>query len=168
MNAQVSEQQGNAQQAEQEYLRAISAPDASAEVLVAYARFICTQNRFDEAIPLLNKALALDPLDRSANALLGKIYLEQDQSEASIKPLQIAVRLLPGEDQSRIDLANSLRRLGRVQDAIATLEAAPADSSGRIHYILSQCYREVGRTDEAKNALQVYKERSASVSPSER
>lgn len=163
MNAQVMEQQGKPQQAESEYLKAISRPDAGPEVLVAYARFVCTQNRLDEAIPFLNKALQLNPLDQSANALLGQIYFEQNRSEAAVKPLQTAVRLAPGEDQSRVALANSLRRMGRVPEAIAILEAAPSDPSGRIHYILSQCYRDVGRTDDSKRALQVFKERNGSA-----
>jgi predicted Zn-dependent protease len=168
MNAQVLEQQGKLQEAEAEYGKAISQPDAGPEVLVAYARLLCTESRLNEAIPILNHALKIDPLDQSANALLGEVYFEQNRSDAAIRPLQVAVRLAPGEDQSRIDLANSLRRLGRVPEAVATLEAARSDVSGRIHYVLAQCYRDMGRTEEAKQALQIYQERRSSAGVSER
>ncbi|HET6220418.1 MAG TPA: tetratricopeptide repeat protein, partial [Acidobacteriaceae bacterium] len=100
MNAQVLEQQGKLQEAEAEYGKAISQPDAGPEVLVAYARLLCTESRLNEAIPILNHALKIDPLDQSANALLGEVYFEQNRSDAAIRPLQVAVRLAPGEDQS--------------------------------------------------------------------
>ena len=50
-------------------------------------------------------------------------------------------------------------KLGQIGEAIRTLEAAPSDSDGRVHYALGTYYWRQGRSKDAARAFQVFEER---------
>ena len=159
MRAQMLEQQGNDQQAEAEYRIALTLSEGDPEPLIEYSRMKCKQNLFQEAIPFLEKALKLDPYNVTANALLGEIHYLGDKPQAAIPHLRVAVRAKSRDEQSRIYLAHSLAKLGRIREAIEVLEAAPSDSEGRVHYALGTYYRRQGRTADAARAFRVFEQR---------
>jgi len=159
MRAQMLEQQGNDQQAEAEYRIALTLSERAPDPLIEYARMKCKQNLFQEAIPFLEKALKLDPYNVRANALLGEIHHLGDNPQAAIPHLQVAIKAKSQDEQSRIYLAHSLAKLGQINEAIETLEAAQSDSDGRVHYALGTYYRRQGRTKDAARAFQVFEQR---------
>ena len=60
-------------------------------------------------------------------------------------------------------MAQSLAKLGRIKEAILTLEAAPNDADGRIHYVLAGYYRQEGRKEEMQRALAFFETRQKAL-----
>src|SRR5262249_21756762 len=80
---------------------------------------------FTEAIPVLQKALAID--DRRANVHfhLGDCYRATGQFAQAVGPLRKAIDLDPvNRVDARINLAFVYNKLGKVDDALTTLQEA--------------------------------------------
>jgi predicted Zn-dependent protease len=119
----------------------------------------------DDAIVALREALARTPRDARANDLMGEaLFMKGDHSDA-ISYLQTAINVQPNNEDVRIRLAQSLAALGRIKEAILTLEAAPCDEDGRMHYILAGYYRREGRTQETQRALAFFEARRKAIKP---
>jgi adenylate cyclase len=73
-----------------------------------------------EAIPLINKAMRLDPLNRVLYLnRLGFAYRAADRCEEALAPLEEAVTLTPGNYLLHIFLAGCYVELGRLKEAQA-------------------------------------------------
>lgn len=118
--------------------------------------------RLDEAIARFRAELELVPEDPSSNLYLGLALVESRRFEEALAPLELARRA----GATRLDalhfLGRAELRLGRAEDAAATLrhalevadaasaEAAPGnDQLASIHYQLAQTLRRLDRIDEA-------------------
>ena len=159
------EEQGKLTEAEAEYRRAVTLNPRDPSPLIDYARLKARNDLFDEAAPMLEEALQIDPYNVTGNALLGEIHHMQSRWKEAVPRLLTALRANPRDAQTRIYLALSLRELNRIGEAVAVLEKAPPDKDGRIHYVLSQIYRSQGRTADAARALAVFQQRRKEGKP---
>jgi tetratricopeptide (TPR) repeat protein len=69
------------------------------------------------AVPLAEKAVALEPKNARAYFALGKALLMLDHAAESAHELEIAKQLAPESAQVRAALASAYRKLGRMQEA---------------------------------------------------
>jgi TolB-like protein/DNA-binding winged helix-turn-helix (wHTH) protein/Flp pilus assembly protein TadD len=113
------------------------------------------KKQYEQAIAEGQQAIALDPNDADGYARLGTILTFAGQLEESIGLLEKAMRLNP---RSPIFYFNNLglayRVAGRYEEAIALLERLLARNPNVMvaHLILTHCYVELGRLDEARAA----------------
>jgi len=153
MRAEWLELRGKDTEADSEYQKAVQLGGGDPNPLIDYARFDCKQNKLDEAIPLLEKALSLALYNADATSLLGYIYFTKNDYQTALPYLQKAIKARPNDEYSRIYLGQSLERVGRIQEAVTVLESAPSDTDGRIHYVLASCYRKLGQKEQMERAL---------------
>lgn len=62
---------------------------------------------------LLRRSIQLNPNFAAAHALLGRVLVERNRTEAAIPELQEAIRLRPGYAPAHLYLANAWRKLGK-------------------------------------------------------
>jgi predicted Zn-dependent protease len=163
VRAESLELQGNDIDAEKEYRKAVAASGNDPIPLIEFGRFKCKRNDLDEAIGILKQALDRAPHNAKANDLMGEALFMKGEHASAIPRLQNAITSDPGNEDARIRLAQSLAKLDRVREAIATLEAAPSDEDGRIHYVLAGFYRREGRREEAQRALTTFEARQKAL-----
>jgi tetratricopeptide (TPR) repeat protein len=121
-------------------------------------RFRLAENRFllsgDARDPKfradLDAALSLDPENGWAYNLAAQAALARDDTAEAARCLEEAGRLLGGEPAVRLNRAELLSRQGRLDDALAVLDAAPGDDAGgtMAHYAGNLLFR-AGRFEEA-------------------
>ncbi len=163
VRAESLELQGRDADAEKEYRNAIASSGSDPIPFIEYGRFKCKRNELDEAIATLKEALARAPYDARANDLMGEALFMNGDHAIAIPYLQNSINVHPGNEDVRIRLAQSLAKLGRIKEAILTLEAAPNDTDGRIHYVLAGYYRQEGKKEEMQRALAFFETRQKAL-----
>ncbi|MCS6859815.1 MAG: tetratricopeptide repeat protein [Abditibacteriales bacterium] len=88
------------------------------------ARESLQQGNVDDAIAQLQQAIAQDPRNDEAYALLGVAYAQKGMTDEGIEALSTAVSLNPNNASSRMNLAAALQRAGRLHEAAAELNEA--------------------------------------------
>jgi len=73
---------------------------------------------------LLREALTADLFFGPAHNNLGVLFLEQDQLYEAASELEWARKLLPGHPDPRVNLALTMERAGKTDEALAAYEAA--------------------------------------------
>ena len=149
---------GQRNQAAGAYEQALRLDGQDASTLIEYADFRSRGQEFDKAVPLLEKAVALSPYDTQALTLLGHAYLESGQYEHAVPCFAKVLKADPGNEKVRLQLSDALHALNRLREAIAVLQAAPNDSSGRIAYMLATYYSRVGETQKARQMMRLYEQ----------
>lgn len=111
----------------------------------------------DEAIPLLERSLELDPTFVPALLRLGRAHLElgrlaeaRDRFEAALAADPSSAAAFEGLGKIAVAEGESERAVGAFRRA---LELEPDASS--LHYALAQAYRDLGRLDEARAELEL-------------
>ena len=79
------------------------------------------KGQYEEAIPILRKAIELDPKDSAAQSNLGRALSEKGEYDQAIPILQKAIDLDPKDAESYSSLVNTLLAAGRFSEV---LEAA--------------------------------------------
>ncbi len=100
---------------------------AAAEALARRAAELLTSDAatdHTEAESLLRQALALDLYNGPAHNNLGTILLARGDLYAAANEFEWAKKLLPGHPDPRINLALTLERAGRADEAVASYDAA--------------------------------------------
>jgi len=100
------------------------APQVSA--LINRAQRLRVAGRSDEAIPLLQQAVLLDPANATARHELGSCLLDRGELSEAANHLATAVRLEPNRALSHFHLGLVLSRQGKAAEAIAAHRAAVA------------------------------------------
>src|SRR5262249_3885325 len=118
--------------------KAISLQDGVAqktpEPYIDLGDFFDQQARFEEAVPVLQQATALDPKNIRAREKLGKTYLDLNRLRDSQHELEIAISLDPDRASCHYLLAQAYRKLGQLEKAkseLATFEALKAKEPSR-------------------------------------
>ena len=88
--------------------------------------------------------------------------MKSDHATA-IPYLQNSIKANPDNEDGRIRLAESLAKLGQIKEAVLTLEAAPNDGDGRIHYVLAGYYRREGKREDMQRALAFFETRQKAL-----
>jgi tetratricopeptide (TPR) repeat protein len=163
VRAESLELQGRDADAEKEYRNAIASSGSDPIPFIEFGRFKCKRNELDDAITILKEAITRAPYNARANDLMGEALFMKGDHAVAIPYLQNATAADPGNADGRIRLAQSLAKLGRIKEAILTLEAAPNDRDGRIHYVLAGYYRREGRKEEMERALAFFETRKKAL-----
>ena len=114
----------------------------------------------EQAIPLLNRELEIDPGHYQARALLGRVY-------AVLRQPDKAIPLLEGALERRPDLLDAQKALGQAWAAKqdfsralplyqAVAEKAPMDD--QIHFLLAEAWRGLGRPEEAAKEMALHRQ----------
>ncbi len=78
----------------------------------------------DKAERLLREALSADLYHGPAHNNLGIVYLTQDKLYEAANEFEWARKLMPGHPDPRMNLALTLERAGRIDEALATYDTA--------------------------------------------
>jgi len=103
--------------------------------------------------------LANDPQNCQAQWKLGDILLEQQaEPQSALAELDKALALCPDLPEAHEDRGRALLKLERYEDAAKDLQiAATADpAEPRPHFLLSQAYRALGRTQEFQTEMRTF------------
>ena len=122
----------------------------------AIGRVLFKMKRFDEAIPHLQDALALNRSHGMANYLLGKIRLAQGDRTGAIESLRSAVSARPGLADAQRDLARALVLEGRMDEGISIYERLVAEhpTDASLRALLAAAYRRAGHMEKARAEAQ--------------
>ncbi len=122
---------------------------------LALSSVLLAQDKFDDAVELLEQVLDEYPEDAGAHNDLGYLWAERGlHLERSLAMTQKAVAAEP-ENASYLDsLGWAYFQLGRYSDAIGPLEKAAAgdDPGGVVLEHLGDAYAKLGRADKARSA----------------
>jgi len=114
---------GQTQQAETAWRRAVQANPADPGPRQALLRFLIDQNRFDEAATLTDASLKITPKD--ANLLMDRGFLAQRSGHADVAlaSWNQALTVDPNQSMAHLFIADELDREGRAQDAASHYNA---------------------------------------------
>lgn len=135
--------------------RALSLNPSHPRALVHYSWQLGEAGRFDEAIELANRAIALDPFSPTVRTTASQaFYLHRDfeQTKADYKSI---IEMDPDDPSFHFYLAWALEQTGELDEAIAQHQRAVALSGRASLYVggLGHALGLVGRTDEAESIL---------------
>jgi cytochrome c-type biogenesis protein CcmH/NrfG len=103
-------------------------------------------------------ALKSDPQDEKSIWRLGEIALQTGDVEQAKEDFSKAIALRPDDSDAKLDLAKVLIQMNQPAKAQALLEQTVQldPTNATAHYRLATFYREQGRTEEAKQQLELY------------
>jgi Flp pilus assembly protein TadD len=115
------EQLGKEGEAIQTYLQACEIAEqqnSKTETPFLYlARLLISLRRFEQSLPPLKKAVAINPKSPEALTLLGQTLGRFERHDEAIQALQEAARLAPQDKSPHYALMSIYRKLGRAEDA---------------------------------------------------
>ena len=158
VRAESLELQGRDGEAEQQYHKAMASSGSDPDPFIEFGRFKCKRNELDDAVSALKEALERAPYNVRANDLMGQACFMKADYVLAIPYLRNATQSAPGNEDTRIRLAQSYGKLGQTQQAITILEGAPSDPDGRIHYVLAGFYRKLGQKEQMARALAFFEQ----------
>lgn len=117
------------------------------------------ETELERAILTAEEAVRANPQDAAARTKLAAAYLDQGLTGAAAEQAEAALKLDPADPTPLYVLGRAQLKMGDVDAAIVTLEAA-ATTEGQLaqfyqdsYYALSQAYEESGDTSAAVGAL---------------
>jgi tetratricopeptide (TPR) repeat protein len=113
----VLEALGDSEKALTEYQGIVKLDQKSFYGQLGLGALLLKQGKVDEAVKALDSALALNKDSFEANWTAGRAYMLQEKFAVALNLLEKAVSLQPNRTDARYQLAITLRRLGRIQDA---------------------------------------------------
>jgi tetratricopeptide (TPR) repeat protein len=104
-------------EAAEEYRQELKISPQSAAAMVQLALMDVENAQLDEARPLANQAVSLEPKNPLAHYTLGRVLLASEKWAESARELEIARQLAPNSSRIRFHLARAYKALGRAADA---------------------------------------------------
>ncbi len=117
-----------------------------------YDAMVDTENeRYLEAVPILEEVVKQEPHALTAYLLLGRAYVSLKEYQKAIAPLQHVVATTPDNSLARYELGCALVKTGQWNEAVPQFEAAVSqmNSSAMMHFYLALVYQQTSRNDEA-------------------
>jgi len=104
-------------------------------------------------------ALLANPQDEKSILRLAEIDAQKGNSEQSYKEYTKAVELQPADADAKLGLAKTLMERNQTDKALPLLEDAVhlEPTNATAHYRLATLYRKMGRVDDAKSEMDLYK-----------
>ena len=135
-----------------QYEKMLALPGDDAVALRGYSIFLGENRRFDEAFGLIDKAIAIDPLNPQTYSWKAYIQAAARRYPEAIESMRRVAQLAPGRSQPRARIGYYLTLLGKYDEAAEALRA-PSPSSP-----VEQTYRAVLaiRTGRKAEAEQVF------------
>lgn len=112
-----------------------------------------------EAVEEYRAALAQNPRDERAELSLGEIDARDGNTQKAYEEFARAVELQPEDSDAKLELAKSLIEMDQTDKALTLLEETVQlePTYAIAHYRLGTLYRKVGRMEEAKREMELYK-----------
>lgn len=112
-----------------------------------------------EAEQEYHAALLENPQDEKAILRLAEIDAQKGSREQSYQEYTKAVGLQPADADAKLGLAKALIEMNQSDKALALLEETVQlePTNATAHYRLATLYRKVGRADDAKREMELYK-----------
>jgi TolB-like protein/Tfp pilus assembly protein PilF len=136
--------------------RAIELQPAHVLTLASFGIVLCSRQRLDEALPILERARQADPLSSFPYALTGGGLLSCGRPQEALRYLEDALSF-EKDDATALDNAGMAKvALGRVEEGIAMLERVVAVSHRGAHFLgtLGWALATAGRPDDARKILE--------------
>jgi tetratricopeptide (TPR) repeat protein len=136
--------------------RAIDIQPAHVLALASFGVVLCTRQRLEEGLPLLERARQADPLASFPYQLTGGALLNAGRPQEALRFLEDALSF-EKDDAAALDNAGQARIvLGRFEEGIATLEHVVAVSHRGAHFLgsLGWAFATAGRTGDARKTLE--------------
>ena len=117
-----------------------------------YDAMVDTENqRYAEAVPILEEVVKEEPHALTAYLLLGRAHLSLKEYQQAIAPLQHVVATTPENSLARYELGCALVKTGQWSEAAPQFEAAVSqmNSSAMMHFYLALVYQRTSRNEEA-------------------
>jgi TolB-like protein/Tfp pilus assembly protein PilF len=141
--------------AETEFRRAIELDGSLVDAREAYAIFLATRGRFDEARSQAAFARQLDPLSASLANVTGRLHYYARDYDQAVQELQRALQLDPSDVSGRVGLGRIYNAMGRHEDAIREYQRAAVSFPGHPYFEseIAQAEIALGRTADAKRRI---------------
>lgn len=124
--------------------------EAKTATLVEQANADLAKGRYVSARNKANEALAVNPNDAHAYAVLGASHWRAGDFEASMKAYKEALELEKGNFGATIGLSRCLQVLGDHKGAIATIDSLPADSLKQVDALMAKLWSYYALADADK------------------
>ena len=154
--------QGNTNGAISQYRKAIAINPHLPGIHFELAELLHTSN--DDAVKKeaeqeYRSALREDPQDEKAILRLAELDAQKGNREQSYQEYTKAVTLQPADADAKLGLAKTLIGMDQSDKALALLEEAVQlePTNATAHYRLATLYRKMGRQDDAKREMALYK-----------
>lgn len=99
----------------------VNVPD-NAQAMAFLGNSYMHTNRSGEALPLLEKAVQIEPRLERAHLDLGVLYSDRDRKEDAVRELQEAARLSPEDPEAHWRLARLYQAMGKKEEAKAEFQ----------------------------------------------
>src|SRR5262249_38498751 len=116
--------------AEREFKRATELNPGYGEAHIAYAMYLQTMGRLDEAIAEMNKALLLDPLTLPQKLLAAGMFACAHQGERALEQVRTTLVLNPNSDWAQYSLGRIYVLMGRHAEGIAEFQKLVESTKG--------------------------------------
>jgi len=122
------------------------------------------QDKFEDAIPFLNRALESAPTDAAAHNTLGAVLRGSGRLDEAIRQFQEAVNLRPDYPDARYNLADALLAAGNLNDGVVEfrtlVQANPQDvaAKGKLSAALQQLGTQLASKRRLPEALAMMEE----------
>ena len=142
-----------------EYAKAAKLDPKMPGISLNAGRLLWKVRRFDEAEPLFEAELKINPGNADAMYYLASIYLYRDETRRAIPLLRDFVQVRPGEKNGFFELGRALLKENRTPEAVSAFEKAAAlgPNEANLHYQLAQAYRLIGKTTDAEREFETSK-----------
>jgi protein O-mannosyl-transferase len=154
---------GRLDEAAEAYRREIQMRPGEVDGRGGLASVLISQQRFDQAVVVLQDLIRLDARNPSNYANLGIAYVGLDRSEDAVNAFTRAVELAPENPSFHHNLGNALAGVARLDEAIAEYRRSLALAPGKaaVHQALGMVLVAKGRREEAVAELK----RAATLDP---
>ena len=135
--------------------RALALNPAHLRALVHYSWQLGEAGRFDEAMELAQKAIALDPLSGEVRTTAGQAYYLNQDFASTISEYEKILELAPDDPSFNFYMAWAREQMGDYEQAIALHQRAIelSDSSPLYVSALGYSYGLAGRENDAQDIL---------------
>jgi pentatricopeptide repeat protein len=160
MLANVLQEEWRWSEAETEYRRALELNPNDADAQSWFALWLSCQGRTDEAVAMIQRARALDPVGVSGTSV-SRILFHARRYDDAIRESRSALAVQPDNASSLMGLGFALIANNRPADAIPVLENAVSLSPGSpaVIGVLVRAYAHAGRRSDAIRLLEQMKRR---------
>ena len=144
-------QQGRLTEAEKGYHKILVADGTHVLALENLAALALQSGNNEQAITLLEKSIAINPVRAEAYGNMGIAQRNLQQLDKAVISFRKALDLKPGYFEAHNNLANALKELGQHEEAVGCYETAITLNPGFVdaRYNLANSFRFLGRIDES-------------------
>jgi tetratricopeptide (TPR) repeat protein len=146
-----------------EYEAAIAAGPQETGIRTAFADYLLSNSKYEQAIEVCHQELAINPHSLAAKGTLGRVFTQLRQPDKALPHLEDVLSADPLHAEARSDYARCYELKGDLDRALGEYQRALTDdpSLNRLHYVLARLYRRVGKPGLADREYQIFQQNEA-------